>query len=134
MTSNQNPDPPVDAGATSGPGQALEYVCFGRGDQAYLVHLIPAWPSFDQVLTVRLVPGTVRTLVGHPLDDDVAAIRFGPAQRAEVGRDEGAERRLIAGEVATVAFPLTRSPSFSRGFTVQVEVERELYLEISELS
>jgi hypothetical protein len=41
---------------------------------------------------------------------------------------------LIAGEVATVAFPLTRSPSFSRSFTVQVEVERELYLEIKELS
>lgn len=28
-----------------------------------------AWPSFGQVLTVRLVPGTVRALVGHPLGD-----------------------------------------------------------------
>jgi hypothetical protein len=44
------------------------------------------------------------------------------------------ERRLIAGEVATVVFPLTRSPSFSRGSSVQLEVERELYLEIKELS
>jgi hypothetical protein len=125
---------PVDAGATPEPGQALRYLCFGRGDQVYLVHQVQAWPSFDQVLTVRLVPGTVRTLVGHPLDDDVAAIRFGQAQRAEVGRDDVAERRLIAGEVATVAFPLTRSPSFSRGFAVQVEVARELYLEIKDLS
>jgi len=115
-------------------GQALEYLCFGRGDQVYLVNLVTAWPSFYQVLTVRLVPGAVRTLVGHPLDDDVAAIRFGQAQRAEVGRDDGADRRLIAGEVATVALPLTRSPSLSRGFTVQVEVERELYLDIKELS
>ena len=96
----------------------------------YLVHRVRGWPSFDQVLTARLVPGTVRTLAGHPLDDDVAAIRFDQAQRAEVGREDMAERRLTAGEVASVAFPLTRSPSFSRGFTVQVEVERELYLEI----
>lgn len=100
----------------------------------YLVHRVRAWPSFDQVLTARVIPGTVRTLVGHPLDDDVAAIRFDQAQRAEVGRQDVAERRLSAGEVATIAFPLTRSPSSSRGFTVKVEVERELYLEIQELS
>jgi hypothetical protein len=123
---------PVDAEATPGPRQALEYLCFGRGDQVYLVHPIPAWPSFQQVLAVRLVPGTVRTLVGHPLDDDVAAIRFTQAQRTEVSRDDVAERRLVAGEVATLAFPLSRSPSFSRGFTVQVEVEHEEYLEIDD--
>ena len=92
------------------------------------------WPSFNQVLTARLVPGTVRTLAGHPLDDDVAAVRFDQAQRAEVGREDVAERRLTAGEVAGVAFPLTRSPGFSHGFTVQGEAERELYLEIQELS
>jgi hypothetical protein len=123
-----------DAGATPGPAQALEYLYFGRGDQVYLVHEVQARHSFNQVLTVRLVPGTVRTLVGHPLDDDVAAIRFDQAQRARTGRDDVAERRLVAGEVATVSFPLTRSPSFSRGFTVQVEVERELYFEIKELT
>jgi hypothetical protein len=123
---------PVDAGATPGRGQALEYLCFGRGDQVYLVHPMPASPSFHQVLAVRLVPGTVRTLVGHPLDDDVAAIRFTQAQRTEVSRDDVAERRLVAGEVATLAFPLSRSPSFSRGFTVQVEVEHEVYLEIED--
>jgi hypothetical protein len=123
---------PVDAGATPGRGQVLEYLFFGRGDQVYLVHPMPAWPSFHQVLAVRLVPGTVRTLVGHPLDDDVAAIRFTQAQRTEVSRDDVAERRLVAGEVATLAFPLSRSPSFSRGFTVQVEVEVEVYLEIED--
>ena len=41
-----------------------------------------------------------------------------------------AERRLTAGEVACVAFPLTRSPGLAHGFTVRVEVERELYLEV----
>jgi hypothetical protein len=120
--------------ATPEPGQALEYLYFGRGDQMYLVHEVPARPSFDQVLTVRLVPGTVRTLVGHPLDDDVARIQFDQAQHASLGRDDTAEYRLVAGEVATASFPATRSPSFSRGFTVGLEVERELYLDIKELT
>jgi hypothetical protein len=116
------------------PGEAVEYLYFGRGDQMYLVHEVRARPSFDQVLTVRLVPGTVRTLVGHLLDDDVARIQFDQAQPASLGRDDMAEHRLVAGEVATASFPATRSPSFSRGFTVGVEVERELYLEIKELA
>jgi hypothetical protein len=124
----------TSSGQHPGPGATLGYLCFGSGDRVYLVHRIRDWPSFGQVLTVRLVPGTVRTLAGHPLDDDVAAIRFDQAHRAEVGRQDVAERRLMAGEVATVAFPLTRSPGLARGFTVGVEVERELYLEIKELT
>lgn len=124
----------LDADARRDPGQAMEYLYFGRGGQMYLVHEMAARPSFDQVLTVRLIPGTVRTQVGHPLDDDVAAIQFDQAQRASFGRDDLVERRVVAGEVATASFPLTRSPSFSRGFTVGVEVERELYLEITELT
>ncbi len=124
----------LDVDATPEPGQAMEYLFFGRGDQVYLVHELQARPSFDQVLTVRLVPGTVSTQVGHPLDDDVAAIQFDQAQRARLGRDDAAEHRLVAGGVVTASFPLTRSPSFSRGFTVGVEVERELYLEINELT
>ena len=124
----------MSSGRSPGQGRALGYLCFGSAGQVYLVHRVRGWPSFDQVLTARLVPGTVRTLAGHPLDDDVAAIRFDQAQRAEVSREDVAERRLTAGEVAGVAFRLTRSPGFSRGFTVQVEVERELYLEVQELS
>jgi hypothetical protein len=96
----------------------------------YLVHRARSWPSFEQVLAVRLVPGTMRTLAGHPLGDDVAAVRFDRAQPAEAGREDAAERRLVEGEVAGVAFPLTLIPGSARGFTVQVEVERELYLEI----
>jgi hypothetical protein len=124
----------LDADAMRDPGQAMEYLYFGRGEQMYLVHEMQARPSFDQVLTVRLVPGTVRTQVGHLLADDVAAIQFDQAQRASLGRDDLVERRVVAGEVATASFPLTRSPSFSRGFTVRVEAERELYLEIKELT
>ena len=113
-------------------GPAPGYVCFGRGGQVYLVHRVRAWPGFDQVLSVRLVPGTMRTLAGHPLGDDVAAIRLDPAQPAETGCADIAEARLTAGQVAAVTFPLTPSPSFFPGFTVQVEVERELYLHLHE--
>jgi hypothetical protein len=114
------------------PTHALRYLCFGGGDRVYLVHRPRARPSFEQVLTVRFVPGTVRTQVGHPLDDDVAALRFDDAQPVVFGRDDGIGSRLHAGEVATASFPLTRSPGSARGFTVGLEVERELYLEIGE--
>lgn len=124
----------LDVDAAPGPGQAMEYLYFGRGQQVYLAHELQARPSFDQLLAVRLVPGTVTTQVGHPLDDDVAAIQYDQAQPVGIGQDDGAEHRLVAGAVVTANFPLTRSPSFSRGFDVSLEVERELYLEISELA
>jgi hypothetical protein len=124
----------LDVDAAPEPDQALEYLYFGRGGQRYLVHELQARPSFDQVLTVRLIPGTVRTQVGLPLNDDVAAIQFDQAQPAGLGHGDVAGHRLVAGAVATASFPLTSSPGLSRGFTVGVEVERELYLEINELT
>jgi hypothetical protein len=123
----------LDVDAKPEPGRTLSYLCFGRGDRVYLAHELRERPSFDQVLAVRFVPGTVRTQVGHPLVDDVSAIRFEPAQHASFGRDDDVEHRLRAGEVVTASFPTTRSPGAARGFTVEVEVERELYLEINEL-
>jgi len=123
----------LDADAIPEPGQSLEYLCFGRGGSMYLAHELRTRPSFDQVLTVRFIPGTVQTLVGHPLDDDVAAIQFDQAQPVTFGRDDTVKCRLTAGEVTTAVFSLTRSPSASRGFSVEVEIERELYLEINEL-
>jgi len=117
-----------------GPGGAQGYLCFGHGDRVYLAHELRERPSFDQVLSVRFVPGSVRTQVGHPLDDDVATIRFEQAQHVSFGRNDGIENRLDAGDAVTASFPLTHSPSFSRGFTVGIEVERQLYLEINELA
>lgn len=122
----------LEEAAASGDG--LPYLCFGRGEQVFLAHELTTRPNFDQVLAVRFVPGTVRTQVGHPLDDDVAELRFARAQPVSFGRDDGVDRRLHDGEVATGLFRLTRSPSAARGFSVGVEVERELYLEIDELA
>ncbi|MFC7534609.1 hypothetical protein [Actinoplanes sp. GCM10030250] len=124
----------LDTEAEPGPGRPLRYLAFGRSGRMYLTHELRERPSFDQVLTVRFIPGTVRSQVGHPLDDDVTDIRFDQPQPATFGRDDVAGRQLVAGEVATASFNLTRSPSFSRGFTVGVEVERELHLETKELT
>lgn len=115
----------LDAGA--GPAAALSYLCFGRGDQIFLAH---RQPGFDQVLGVRFVPGTVRNAVGHPLADDVAELCFDEAQPVEFAREDGFGRRLGVGEVATAVFPVTRSPSAARGFSVGVEVERGLHLDV----
>lgn len=124
----------LDIEAKPEPGRPLRYLAFGKSDRMYLVHELGGRPSFDQVLTVRFIPGTVQTLVGHPLDDDVADIGFDDVQPVTFGRDDVVGLRLVAGEVTTASFASTHSPSFSRGFTVGVEVERQLYLEIEELA
>lgn len=110
----------------------LRYLCFGGDEHVFLVHEPRARPSFDQVLAIRYVPGTVRTMVGRPLDDDVAALRFREAQTVDFDRADDPAHRLSAGEVVTASFRLTRSPSSSRGFSVGIEVERELHLAIDE--
>jgi hypothetical protein len=124
----------LDVNAQAQAGQELTYLCFGRPGRLYLVHELKARPSFDQVLAVRLVPGTVRTLVGRSLDEDVLGFGFDDAQQVHVGRDDRADQRLRAGDSVTASFKLTRSLTRARGFTVSLEVERELYLEIKELA
>jgi len=122
----------LDVDAKREPGRELSYLCFGRGDRLYLAHELRERPSFDQVLAVRFVPGTARTRSGHPLDDTVVANRFG--RRASFGRDDDVEHRLNAGDVVTASFPATLTRASLGHFTVEVEVERELYLEINELA
>lgn len=117
------------AGAKAQPGQELRYLCFGQAEQLYFVHEPRARPRFDQVLAVRLVPGTVRTATGAALDEDVRAFRFPEVQQVGVGRDDLPQHRLVAGEIVTAWFDLTPSLTGVRGFTVRVEIQRELYLE-----
>jgi hypothetical protein len=124
----------LDMSAKRAQGQQLSYLCFGRAGRLHLAHEVIGRPSFDQVLQVRLVPGTVTTLAGSPLPDDVATLGFDLAQPVRFGRNDLAESRLALGEVATGRFEQTSSTSGAHGFTVKVEVERELYLEIDELA
>jgi hypothetical protein len=122
----------IDAQAQS--GERLSYLCFGRPGRLYLAHELKARPSFDQVLAVRMLPGTVRTQLGDSLDEDVLKFGFDEAQRVDLARDDRVDQRLRAGDRVTAAFNLTQSLNGVRGFTVSFEVERQLYLEIKELA
>jgi hypothetical protein len=122
----------LDAKATD--GRDMRYLCYGRAGRFYLAHQIGACPSFDQVLAVRLVPGTVTNMLGDSLPDDVATLRFDTAQPVRLGREDLAERRLSAGETVSGTFEGTSSIGGAHGFGLQLEVERELYLEVGELA
>jgi hypothetical protein len=124
----------LDVDARTRVGQELRYLCFGRAGQLYLVHELKARPSFDQVLSARFGPGTVRTQTGHALDEDVTLFHFDEAQRVGVGRDDLVDQRLAVGETVTGWFDLTRSLTGSRGFTVQIEIQQQMFLEIAELA
>jgi hypothetical protein len=129
----------VDARAT-GDG-TLEYLCFGHGSQLYLAHAISASPSFDQLLEVHAVPGTATSRMGEPLPDDTATMdkffreHFTTAAPCHIGgRSDDPDRRLAAQEVADGSFFATSPPSGFRGFDVQLEADREVYLEVRELA
>ncbi len=89
----------------------LEYVLFGRPDEAFLVHRIVAPPDFDQVLTVvapagipadALARGLIVTFPGKPPGEPLLA---GQRQHAQldgkpVDLDVGAQIYLEEGELA----------------------------------
>ncbi|MEV1066148.1 hypothetical protein [Streptomyces sp. NPDC050263] len=129
----------VDARAT-GDG-TLEYLCFGHGNQLYLAHAISGWPSFDQILEVRAVPGTATNRLGEPLPDDATTMdkffreHFTTANRIDIGgRSDDLDHRLASREVADGSLFATSPPSGFHGFNVQLEAEREVYLEVRELA
>jgi hypothetical protein len=124
----------LDSEAKPVPGRELSYLCFGRAGTLHLAHEITARPSFDQVLTARLVPGTVTNMLGTVLPDDAATIGFDLAEPVGFTRLDRAKERLTPGDVVTGTFHQAAPPSGAHGFTVQVAVQRELYLEITELA
>jgi hypothetical protein len=111
----------------------LRYLCFGRAGQLHLAHHVTASPDFDQVLTARLVPGTVTDPAGRPVAEDVTR-DFGHAVPVEFrGRRDTPEDRLAVGETADGFFFATVGPGGSHGFGVQLAVDNEMYLELGEL-
>jgi hypothetical protein len=114
--------------------QKLTYLCVGRGGQLHLVHEITARPDFDQVLTARLVPGTVTDMAGRAQDGDVATRRF-MGDRVEFdGRSDTPTDRLVPDQTADGVLRGSLGPAGSHGFRAQVETGEEVYLEIDELS
>lgn len=123
----------LDTKATHDPDRDLSYLCFGRAGQRYLAHQITASPDFDQVLTATLVPGTVTDPAGRPMDAEVT-MDFKHAQPVKFeGRHDIPEDRLAPSETADGFFLATTGPTGSHGFGTQLEVGRELYVEMREL-
>jgi hypothetical protein len=79
--------------------------------------------------------------MGQPLQDDAATMdeffreHFTTADPFDIGgRREDPEHRLAPHEVAVGSFFATSPPSGTHGFKVQLEAEREVYLEVRELA
>jgi hypothetical protein len=123
----------LDIDAQAPDDQELTYLCFGRPGRIYLAHQITAAPNFDQVLAVRFVPGTVTNQAGKPLPEDVATIGFNVTQPVRFSRPDRVESRLLPGSTAKGFFFQTASTTGAHGFDVDVEVQKEVYLEIGEL-
>ncbi|MET8873606.1 hypothetical protein [Nocardia sp. NPDC004604] len=114
--------------------ELLTHLCFGRSGKMYLAHRIVRRPSFDQIVAVRLIPGTVTDLLGLPLPDDVSELEFERAQPIILGQRDFTGQRLRVGEVAVAAFHRTASVGGERGFLVEIAVERQIYLEVADLA
>ena len=125
----------LDVAARRPGDRELTYLCFGHPGRLHLAHEVTARPDFDHVLAATLVPDSVRNQAGRPLPEDVATIGFDLATRV-VFRDraDAPESRLAPGERTRGFFSQTVSLTGAHGFTVEIEVEREIYLEVDELS
>ncbi|MFI0809522.1 hypothetical protein [Streptomyces echinatus] len=131
----------LDVNARATDDGTLRYLCFGHGDQLFLAHSIRGWPSFDQILEVRAVPGTATNGLGSPLPDDASTLEkffrehFVTAAPLDMGgRSDDPDHRLAFREVADGSFFATAPPSGFHGFHVDLEAEREVYLEVGELA
>lgn len=126
--------------ATKPSGRNLTYLCFGQGGRLYLAHEITTRPSFDHLLTVRPVPDTATDQAGRPLPDDAATLEkffaeaFAVATPVQFEKSDESSHRLSSGESAAGLFFQMTPPSGFHGFRLQLETERELYLEIDELA
>ena len=112
----------------------MTHLCFGRAGRLYVAHRIGRRPSFDQIVAARLIPGTMTDMLGTPLPDDVRELAFDQAQPIILGQRGFAGQRLRVGETAVAAFQATASADGTHGFLVDIEVERQVYLEVADLA
>ncbi len=123
----------LDVNAKHDDERQLTYLCFGRPGRLFLAHEVTARPDFDHVLAARLVPGSITNQAGSQLNEDVTAVGFAVTQRVQLGRSDTPESRLAPGETVRGLFFQTASLTGAHGFLAEVEVEKELYLEVDEL-
>jgi len=106
--------------AADPPASDLTYRVVGGGDQLFLAHEIHGAPSFDHVVSFRFEdPAGVVSAIGDPV-----VIR---------GRADSADDRVKPGESVRGVFLQTIGPDGQHGFSTQLAVLEEAYLEIGEL-
>jgi hypothetical protein len=97
----------------------LEYLLFGKGQELFLAHLIKAPPDFDQILAVKVT--------GHQFTNEELAkgvpVVFPGTTNAAASRLK--EKQQVAAEIKVDNVPAPKK--------LQVEVNREFYLEEGEL-
>lgn len=130
----------LDVNAQPG-DESLAYLGFGFTGRLHLVHQIGARPSFDHVVTARIVAGSVRDPSGKRRGDDLAREHFQTAEQLNTaqpvvlrGRRDTFEQRLSPHDVYDCSFVQTVGPGGSHGVVAEVEIGDELYLEHGELT
>jgi hypothetical protein len=124
---------PLDPKARHDDTGTLTYLCFGGAGDLFLAHQITARPDFDQLLRARMVPGTAQHAPDTQVPADVLAVDFDLAVPVTVSRTDTLEHRLTAGETADCSFSLGVSRTGVHGFTVNMEIDREIYVETGDL-
>lgn len=113
--------------------ELLTHLCFGRAGGLYLAHRIARRPSFDQIVAVDLLPGTVTDMAGRPLPDTIARPGFDHAKPIILGRRQFTGNRLRTGEQVVAAFHATAAAGGGHGFLAELAVRRQIYLEVADL-
>jgi hypothetical protein len=125
---------PLDVDASPSPDRQLGYLAFGEAGHLYLAHEITERPNFDNILAVDMVPDSVRDQAGRSLGEDAGKIGWSMAQRIRFDRTDEPDSRLAADETANGLFFQTISEAGAHGFSADLAVRQEIYLEIDELA
>jgi hypothetical protein len=107
--------------ASEAPSRHLTYRGVGGGDELFLAHEIRGAPNFDHVVHVRIE------------DADFGQMQLFGAPVEIRDRPDALDGRLRPGESLKASFPQTVGPAGQHGFSAQIAVLDEMYLEVGEL-
>jgi hypothetical protein len=124
----------LDREAAHDDDAGLIYLAFGSDGELHLAHYISARPDFDHILRARLLPGTITTDTGDPLPDDTVD-KFDLSEPVRFdGRHDTPADRLTASKTVKGLFTGKPTRADLTGYIAQLEIVRDIYLEIDELA
>ena len=102
-------------------GQKLEYLCFGEPGELFLAHIITNRPSFDHIVPFHFLD---QEFAGH---SGTKPVKFSD-------REDRPERKLEGNEEVAGFFYQSIGPRGQHGFSTELQIDEEIYLEIEELA